>query len=282
MDDNDVYKKPRSELRERYQGGDAEVKPFTIRGRMGRAYYVIYSMGFGTLMQLVLGVFVLMIAATNHELLIGIGGLIVIALSLVTWVLLIIWTIRRANDADLSGWISVLALIPFVYPVFWFIPGTKGPNKYGPAPKRGPLGLAIAIGAILPAIFIAGVLAAIAIPAYQDYTQRAQVGECMAASVGVRQWVATSYQETGRFPDAQAISESGNELPVQSIYCTVEINSDSEQIIMSFRDDSGVGPEIRNGQIYYWFEIGDRSLNGYCGSDTIPGRFLPRSCQKED
>ena len=43
-------------------------------------------------------------------------------------------------------------------------------------------------------VAIIGILAAIAIPAYQDYTARAQMSEAMSLTSGVRTAVAESYQ----------------------------------------------------------------------------------------
>jgi len=57
--------------------------------------------------------------------------------------------------------------------VFWFIPGTDGPNRYG-APPPPNTTLAVVAAVIVPMLFVVGILAAIAIPAYQDYVKRAQ------------------------------------------------------------------------------------------------------------
>ena len=86
-------------------------------------------------------------------------------------------TIQRSHDFNTTGWMSLVLLIPIVSLIFYFIPGTKGANKYGLQPP--PNGKAMTIAAILLAtIFVLGILAAIALPAYQDYMVRA------AASAG--------------------------------------------------------------------------------------------------
>ena len=55
--------------------------------------------------------------------------------------------LRRLHDVNLSGWILLGALVPLVNIlvglglfIVCFIPGTAGPNKYGPDPKN-PVGL---------------------------------------------------------------------------------------------------------------------------------------------
>jgi uncharacterized membrane protein YhaH (DUF805 family) len=48
-------------------------------------------------------------------------------------------TIRRLHDTDKSGWFILLGLIPLVGAivllVFYFMDGTRGPNRFGPDPK---------------------------------------------------------------------------------------------------------------------------------------------------
>ncbi len=46
--------------------------------------------------------------------------------------------VRRLHDSDKSGWLYLIAFIPFggiVLLVFFCLDGTHGPNKYGPDPK---------------------------------------------------------------------------------------------------------------------------------------------------
>ncbi len=58
-------------------------------------------------------------------------------------------TVRRLHDADKSGWLVLLGLIPIVGTIILFIicitPGTPGPNKYGPDPTAGNISIASAI-----------------------------------------------------------------------------------------------------------------------------------------
>ena len=49
-------------------------------------------------------------------------------------------------------------------------------------------------------VAIIGILAAIAIPAYQDYTIRAQVSEGLNLSAGAKAAVAEYFMDSGNFP----------------------------------------------------------------------------------
>ena len=50
-------------------------------------------------------------------------------------------------------------------------------------------------------VAIIGILAAIALPAYQDYTARAQASEGLSATAGLRSDIAEYYSRTGDWPD---------------------------------------------------------------------------------
>ena len=60
--------------------------------------------------------------------------------------------------------------------MFWFIPGTSGSNRFGAPPPPNSTGV-ILLALILPIIFVIGIVAAIAIPAYQDYATRARASQ---------------------------------------------------------------------------------------------------------
>src|SRR5688500_8396164 len=63
-------------------------------------------------------------------------------------------------------------------------------------------------------VAIIGILAAIAIPAYQDYTIRSQVTEGLNLAGGVKVAVAESYAQNGTFPvglvEAGLVDTAGN------------------------------------------------------------------------
>src|SRR4029079_6804195 len=88
-----------------------------------------------------------------------------------TLVLNFMFIIQRSHDMDMSGWFSILALIPFVGLYWVFKSGTPGPNRFGPPPSPNTLGVKI-LAWILPGIAAIGILAAISLPAYVNYQAR--------------------------------------------------------------------------------------------------------------
>jgi len=146
---------------EQYQ----EVRVFAVSGRIGRARYIAYTLGLSLLFGAVIGVVATMLGA--------VGGILAIIGYIGLLVLMFMLTIQRAHDFNTSGWLSLLVLVPLANFIFWFIPGTDGDNRFGA--QTPPNSVLVLIGAwIIPVLFIGGILAAIALPAYQDYTKRAQ------------------------------------------------------------------------------------------------------------
>ena len=140
-----------------------EVKVFSTEGRIGRARYIAYGIGFYFLFGIIAGVFMTLGTFGTIVAVVAWLGLVVIGFML---------TIQRCHDFNTTGWLSLLMLIPLANLIFIIIPGTDGPNNYGgPTPPNG-IGVLI-VAWLLPVIFIVGIIAAITLPAYQDYQKRA-------------------------------------------------------------------------------------------------------------
>jgi uncharacterized membrane protein YhaH (DUF805 family) len=148
--------------------GDREefqpVKLFAVSGRIGRARYIVYSM----LVSFVLVLPAMALMALSPGL-----GLAVLALAYIaTFVMSIMLTIQRSHDFNMTGWFSLLVFVPFANLLFWFVPGTDGPNRFGAKTQPNSTGVTVALW-IVPVVFVLGIAAAVALPAYQDYVKRA-------------------------------------------------------------------------------------------------------------
>lgn len=109
------------------------VPGFSFRGRVGRAQFALWwFLGSFTALIVALGAVKLDSAAGD----VGFG---LLGIVLCIPILLFVWSlyVRRLHDFGLSGWWTVLFLIPylgalFVLPLF-VVPGTKGGNRFNEA-----------------------------------------------------------------------------------------------------------------------------------------------------
>ena len=150
-----------------------EPSPFALRGRIGRVRWLGYCGGIWLLGATVTGGLVGAMAVRNPAL-----ATMAPALStIILFAVLLIMGARRLNDMNHSAWWTFIVFVPFINFVYWlwlmFGRGTEGRNEYGPAPAPNTKGV-IAAAWLVPGLAIVGILAAIAIPAYQDYTVRAK------------------------------------------------------------------------------------------------------------
>jgi uncharacterized membrane protein YhaH (DUF805 family) len=162
------YEAPKSKITGA-AAGYGEIKVFSAKGRIGRVRYIGYSAGMTILIGIALGILSALIGRVGGR---DLAAIAMGASYVVIFVVMVLLTIQRAHDFNASGWLAILAVIPLVNLIFWFIPGTDGENRFGPETPPNGTG-AILLALILPAVFILGIVAAIALPAYQQYVKRA-------------------------------------------------------------------------------------------------------------
>jgi len=169
MQNRNPYASPKANV----QRGDdpeefGEIKVFSASGRIGRVRFIGYTFGMTALIGILMAIAVGVVSLADPTLALVVAGVGYIALIVVQ----ILLTIQRSHDFNVTGWLCLISLIPLAVLVFWFVPGTPGENDYGKPPPPNTAG-AVILACILPFVVITGMLAAIAIPAYQDYVQRA-------------------------------------------------------------------------------------------------------------
>jgi uncharacterized membrane protein YhaH (DUF805 family) len=171
------YNAPGADLSQ--QGGNNaeryQPRVFSTKGRIGRVRYIAYSTAVSMVFVLIFIAIAAMVAMSSS----GEGGAAMIGLmAVVLYIPLFavgfIMAIRRVHDMGHSGWLSLLILVPLVNLWFLFAPGTDGPNEYGPQPVKNSTGVIVAAFSPFILAIVFGILAAIAIPAYQSYVMRAQ------------------------------------------------------------------------------------------------------------
>lgn len=128
-------------------------------------------------------------------------------------------------------------------------------------------------------VAIIGILAAIAIPAYQDYTIRAQVSECTRLFAASKVAVTDFYQDTGTLPADNA--EAGMAAPTAIVGEYVsQLAIDNGVITCTL---SSTAPRSANvivdGQTLVWRPIENIGSLGWECSSLIDARYLPTTCR---
>jgi uncharacterized membrane protein YhaH (DUF805 family) len=112
----------------------SEVDLFSVEGRMGRKVYFFYSIVVPFIFFWIFASIAGIIAKLGDDANFMSYVLLGLAVLMVLFMVLHL-TIQRCHDFNASGWLAVLALIPFANIIFSMIPGDNRLNSYGEIPE---------------------------------------------------------------------------------------------------------------------------------------------------
>ncbi|HEZ7291959.1 TPA: pilin [Neisseria meningitidis] len=113
-------------------------------------------------------------------------------------------------------------------------------------------------------IAIVGILAAVALPAYQDYTARAQVSEAILLAEGQKSAVTEYYLNHGEWPannSSAGVASSASDIKGKYVE-KVEV---AKGVITATMLSSGVNNEIKGKKLSLWAKRQDGSVKWFCG-----------------
>ena len=133
-------------------------------------------------------------------------------------------------------------------------------------------------------VAIIGILAAIAIPAYQEYIARSQASEAMQMLAGAKAPMSEFYGDHGRWPaEPSSVMGTLEGKYVASIYYTSgspTTDTNPALSITALYRNAGVAVVIQGRTMVFETTNGGKFwLCGSGGGTAIPAKFLPAACQ---
>jgi len=147
-------------------------------------------------------------------------------------------------------------------------------------------------------VAIIGILAAIAIPAYQDYLIRSQVSEGLAMASAAKVSVAEYYANRGSWPADNSAAGLGSGADIQGKYVsaitvagggiTIDFGNEANKVVLKDTDATlGLTPGASvNGDIIWRCGEPEADPAGWDTTATtsgitlnLPGKYLPSSCR---
>ncbi|HEZ6843813.1 TPA: pilin [Neisseria meningitidis] len=148
-------------------------------------------------------------------------------------------------------------------------------------------------------IAIVGILAAVALPAYQDYTARAQVSEAILLAEGQKSAVTEYYLNHGKWPGNNTSAGVATSSEIKGKYVKeVEVKNG---VITAQMASSNVNNEIKGKKLSLWAKRQNGSVKWFCGqpvtrndnntandddvaangTDKIDTKHLPSTCRDD-
>ncbi|EPH8198537.1 pilin, partial [Neisseria gonorrhoeae] len=112
-------------------------------------------------------------------------------------------------------------------------------------------------------IAIVGILAAVALPAYQDYTARAQVSEAILLAEGQKSAVTEYYLNHGKWPEDNTSAGVASSSSIKGKY--VKEVKVAKGVVTATMKSDGVNKEIQGKKLSLWGKREAGSVKWFCG-----------------
>ena len=128
-------------------------------------------------------------------------------------------------------------------------------------------------------VAIIAILAAIAIPAYQDYVIRSQVSEGSVLSDGAKTAISEFYNNKGYFPAANTSAGLATANQIKGKY-VAQVDAANGKIVATFGNEAN--SKINNKTLTFSAVTGAGSITWNCRtteSTRVDSKYLPTACR---
>ena len=126
-------------------------------------------------------------------------------------------------------------------------------------------------------VAIIGILASVAMPAYQDYLARAQVSEAVSLLSGAKNPIAEYIYDKGAVPDAATFADL---VPVRTgkyVDTIVLSGTLSNMVLTATMKAVNVSAQLQGKTVL--LSTNDTGKSWRCAAGTVSARFLPSACR---
>ena len=123
-------------------------------------------------------------------------------------------------------------------------------------------------------VAIIGILAAVALPAYQDYTTRAKVSEVLVMAAPAKLAVAETASSVGGLSSVTAAT-SGYSFPAATQYVSAITIADNTGVVTV----TSTVPNASGALTLTPTDVGTGQLTWRCASTAINSKYLPAECR---
>ena len=127
-------------------------------------------------------------------------------------------------------------------------------------------------------VAIIGILAAVAIPAYQDYTIRAQVSEGLSLASGAKTAMAEYYNQRGTFPNDNASLGLSAAVDIEGSYVD-QLDAGTTPGIIEVQFGNEVNAQISGNDLQISAVTSAGSIQWVCKSPNLADKYLPTNCR---
>ena len=282
-----------------------EIKFFDAFTRIGRLRMFVYPLA---VVLLVLP-FAILVAVLCFMHLTVLGVLLGLALYVFMITMQFVFMVRRFHDMDRSGWWSLvygglyigsivatftagghitpayltLGLLSLGFLLMlWFTPGSAGANRFGPPPPPNSTWIVVGAWSYLLVPFCGGILAAIAIPAYQDFLARSQTAEGIQLAGGAEVGLSEYFKDNKAWPtELSMVYAAAADNPAGQYVAGVSGAGNGQTYsVVSTLKTTGVNRMVAGKSLEIWTSDGGATWHcGPGGPDPVDPKFLIGSCR---
>ncbi len=170
-----------------------------------------------------------------------------------------------------TGIPGLVALVEFF--IYAFTSSERLNEKY----SASSVGVVVAIVVVvLVGVMFVGILAAVAIPAYQDSLQRARVAEAIMSAAPWRQAIEVQYFDTQKLPSAVGDLRQDLVPAQEGRQSSVSLGPNA---VLTVTMSPRAGGSLAGKTIILTPDVTGGAIRWHCGGGTVEPRYRPPSCR---